>query len=836
VVALRMVPILLIIICAHIACFPDDLLAIGIYRDAPFAIPTSGIVTSLFEQSGSDVHLGVDISSHGGKVRGAPVYAAYPGKVIFVGKFGKSIDGDDAPARHTVAIDHGLVNGKYTVTIYMHMGLDSSDNHGVPISFVDKCINPDTVVRMGTYLGDQGAAGNATGTHLHFEVRQRDIPWIRSSGWYSGGIPVDPSTYLVGSASLKKNESTLSFNGPSNDRCSAEAITPRNYYLFRNESYFFVTNVGSDRLPSTWRTRWPGSDVSMALTTPSGETINPVDAQGVHRMKSGTAEVIQVDRPEIGAWGVEVQALDVAPEGELVNVTVSSTQPPPGCSAATPLGRYCARYYQGIEAQGSVAGEEEEAGVSIDHQWGIPANPGHGVGPNNFSVTWSGTFDFAGGDYTFTVGADDAFELFVDDISIYNAWFPAQGLTAYPTIPLAAGTHSVKLRYFQLDGGAWVRLHWDRTGCPAGQYFARYYQGTDTIGTPTASRCEASTLDGGLDTSSSWGFPPNPGVGVGPNGFSAVWTRKVNFTQGVYTFTVQADDGFELIIDGTPVKTAWFDTGAAVYSVPVALSAGQHVVTLRYLQQVGGGWIKLRWLHTGCPTGQYFVQYFNNRDTAGEPADRTCETEPQIDHEWGNPANPGHGLGSTNFSAQWEGTFDFAGGDYDVTVKADDGFQLWVDDDSKYTAWFDYGNHPIVVPVTLTPGRHVVKLRYFQQFGGASVHLRWDAVQRPPNDSFSSATPIGLSGSPPGGAANAITTAATTEAGEPRPSCLATGASFDHTVWYQCGTSSLPRRLALSPSRRLAAATIRSWPCSRARQSQGSTKRPATTGGSVAPA
>jgi murein DD-endopeptidase MepM/ murein hydrolase activator NlpD len=95
--------------------------------------------------SGNDYwsgHLGIDIAAG----EGAPIYAADSGVVVFSGW---TIVGYG----NMVMIDHG--NGYQTV--YGHMS-----------SIVARC---GQSVSKGAIIGYAGATGNATGPHLHFEVR-----------------------------------------------------------------------------------------------------------------------------------------------------------------------------------------------------------------------------------------------------------------------------------------------------------------------------------------------------------------------------------------------------------------------------------------------------------------------------------------------------------------------------------------------------------------------------------------------------------------------------------------------------------------------------------------
>ena len=132
------------------ASYPDD-------REDKAALtwPAPGPITSPF--GGRRNHPGIDIDG----VTGDPVVAAEAGTVVLAGT---------APAGYSgygnvVMIDHG---GGLS-TLYAHL------------SRVDVAMGQS--VQQGQQIGAIGATGEATGDHLHFEVRvdnkpEDPVPWL----------------------------------------------------------------------------------------------------------------------------------------------------------------------------------------------------------------------------------------------------------------------------------------------------------------------------------------------------------------------------------------------------------------------------------------------------------------------------------------------------------------------------------------------------------------------------------------------------------------------------------------------------------------------------------
>ncbi|MBR6099481.1 peptidoglycan DD-metalloendopeptidase family protein [bacterium] len=95
-------------------------------------------------------HSGVDIAGP----NGGGIVASNSGKVIYTGWYGGY--------GKVVIIDHGLVGGKPTTTLYAHMS-------------AIKVSNGQNVAK-GQVIGLEGTTGYSTGPHCHFEVRINGKP------------------------------------------------------------------------------------------------------------------------------------------------------------------------------------------------------------------------------------------------------------------------------------------------------------------------------------------------------------------------------------------------------------------------------------------------------------------------------------------------------------------------------------------------------------------------------------------------------------------------------------------------------------------------------------
>ena len=120
--------------------------SLGIASEEAFVWPVGGSrkIGSPFGKRGAKFHLGIDIL---GK-KGMPIVAARSGRVVFAGEkpeYGKCII---------------INNGNGLKTLYAHA------------AELDVQVGDD--VKAGQTIAKIGMTGNATGPHLHFEVRIND--------------------------------------------------------------------------------------------------------------------------------------------------------------------------------------------------------------------------------------------------------------------------------------------------------------------------------------------------------------------------------------------------------------------------------------------------------------------------------------------------------------------------------------------------------------------------------------------------------------------------------------------------------------------------------------
>lgn len=110
------------------------------------------------------------------------------------------------------------------------------------------------------------------------------------------------------------------------------------YEIMPGERRLASTTVPPGTPEGSFSTTWPGSDVVMTLTSPSGRVITrSTTADDVFHRNGPTQELYVVEDPEPGQWQVELFGADVDPGGERTELSIY-TAPRPNADPVARLG------------------------------------------------------------------------------------------------------------------------------------------------------------------------------------------------------------------------------------------------------------------------------------------------------------------------------------------------------------------------------------------------------------------------------------------------------------------------------------------------------------------
>jgi len=371
-------------------------------------------------------------------------------------------------------------------------------------------------------------------------------------------------------------------------------------------------------------------------------------------------------------------------------------------------GPWWAEYFPNRTLSGAPALTRFDQVINFD--WGT-GSPGPGLPADNFSVRWTRAEWFDSGTYRFSARSDDGFRLWVGDMLVIDAWYDQQAGWITRDLYLNRGTYAIRVEYYEHEGGALVYLTWERITGGQG-WRAEYFDNQNLQGSPVLVRTDAA-IDFAWGTGS-----PDPALPA--DHFSVRWSRTLGFTAGTYRFLTSTDDGVRLWVDGQLVVDAWYTQKLPnTHWGDLTLSEGLHQITVEYFEQGGEAHAHVWWKRLDDFTG-WKGEYFDNPNLVGGPA--LVRDDAEINFDWGT-APPVSWMPDDNFSARWSRTMTFTPGYYRLSVQADDGVRVWLDDALIIDQWREMDNELHYVDGAYLSGPHRLRVEYFEKTGNARIHF-----------------------------------------------------------------------------------------------------------------
>jgi hypothetical protein len=392
---------------------------------------------------------------------------------------------------------------------------------------------------------------------------------------------------------------------------------------------------------------------------------------------------------------------------------------------SVPISGWLGEYYVGTELTGTPAVVRDDA--EIDFDWGRGA-PMSTLPADNFSVRWTRSLEFASDTYIFFASSDDGIRAWVDGELLIDEWHLSPGDTYTASLDLEAGTHIVKVEYYEQGHEARVEFGW--TSAEAALYpdwKAEYWDNVGMDGEPLLVQNE-----GQIDF--DWGSGA-PAAGLPVDNWSARWTREVTLDPAPYLLEAVVDDGVRVWVDDELILQDWREEGAREVTAEHLFDGRPHQIRVEYFEHGGLAEMRLHWTKVGAATPgptpfptadtrypNWKGSYWSNVELRGEPA--LVQNEGQIDFSWGSGAAAA-GLPVDRWSARWERWVDFAPGTYTFSAQADDGVRFYLDGQLLIDEWPASGQVTYTVERELS-GRHYLQVEYYEDGGLALVRFGWE--------------------------------------------------------------------------------------------------------------
>ncbi len=399
-------------------------------------------------------------------------------------------------------------------------------------------------------------------------------------------------------------------------------------------------------------------------------------------------------------------------------VTLTFTPSPtlPATNTATPAPiTWRGEYFQNRDLSGSPALVRDDA--TLTFSWG-EGGPASGFPGDNFSARWTRTVQFAPATYRFYARADDGVRIWLDNDQIINEWHDATAQTYSAERTVSAGSHTIKVEYYENIGNAQVQVWWEQAG-QFPQWRGEYFGGTNLQGPTLLLRNDA-------DINFSWGGG-SPDSSLPADEFSVRWTRTLSFNAARYRFSATVDDGVRIYVDGVLILDEWRDAGERTVSVERTLTAATHLVQVEYYERSGDARIRVWWEPVDTsPYPDWKGEYWNNQTHTGTPT--VTRNDLAVDFNWGQ-GSPATGIPVDGFSSRWTRTVTLEGGRYRFSAQANDGVRVFVDGNLIINEWYaSNGSATHQVEINLTSGAHTIIVEHYEIDNNALIKFWYDRI------------------------------------------------------------------------------------------------------------
>ncbi|MCB5935972.1 glucosaminidase domain-containing protein [Caldibacillus thermoamylovorans] len=343
-------------------------------------------------------------------------------------------------------------------------------------------------------------------------------------------------------------------------------------------------------------------------------------------------------------------------------------------------------------------------GNSLSFNWGN-GSPSSDIPNDFFSVRFSKKVNLETGTYVFNATADDAVRVWVDNQLVLDFWNGNYGKINKKSIHLSKGIHNIVVEYKEIDQGAYLNVDYEKVS--SNKVFYNY----------------------GGEVAYNWGMN-SPGPGFTPDHFETLFEQKKWLDGGDHFIQTTADNGIKVTFDGDEKISRWTDEYETIErALLLNVTKGNHTIKTRHYDDVYGAAV----FSNVVPFGTWLAYYYPNQELTGSPiASKTIgNSVNKLVENIGNNS-PAIGVSPDHFSARYSTAQRLSAGEYQLSLKGDDGARVYIDGQLVLDLWKNGAYHGGTKKITISDRNtdnsnekdiHWIEVQYYDIDGASNINF-----------------------------------------------------------------------------------------------------------------
>lgn len=259
------------------------------------------------------------------------------------------------------------------------------------------------------------------------------------------------------------------------------------------------------------------------------------------------------------------------------------------------------------------------ATYEIDYNWGNGRPVGVGItADDTYGAVFTRTVFFERDtSFTFTGRVDDGVRIFDGGALAYSNWKCQDTSFTSNVYTFTAGTHVIRIEYYESTGGARFTLNFQQVGnIGAGNWTARWFDSVSSSCTnnATLTNQRLTTQVNKIDFNWGGGYPSGTGITAGDS-FGAIFTQTFFFTEPIsLSFSGFYDDMVQVYHNGNMLWNSFSVYGCgdrSSFATPAFdFPIGNNTIEIRYFENTGNARVRIgigaeSYVFHDSPSGNY---------------------------------------------------------------------------------------------------------------------------------------------------------------------------------------------------------------------------------------